>query len=54
MAVKKTLGRTHANLMTLQIVIAEVDATLNDRPLTYVPDDISDSELLMPAHLLHG
>ena len=54
MAVKKTLGRAHVNLMTLQTVIAEVKATLNSHPLTYVPDDISDPEPLTPANLLHG
>ena len=53
MAVKKTLGRAHVNLVTLQTIIAEVEATLNDRPLTYISDDISDPEPLTPAHLLH-
>ena len=35
------------------MMIAEVEATLNDCPLTYVSDDLSDPEPLTPAHLLH-
>ena len=54
MAVKKTLGRAHVDLVTLQTVVAEVEAMLNDCPLTYISDDISDPEPLTPAHLLHG
>jgi len=54
MAIKKTLGRAHINLMTLQTIVAEVEMILNDRPLTYVSGDLSDPEPLTPAHLLHG
>ena len=32
----------------------EVEATLNDRPLTYVSSDVADAEPLTPAHLLYG
>ena len=35
------------------MMIAEVEATLNDCPLTYVSDNLSDPEPLTPAHLLH-
>ena len=48
------LGRAHVNLVTLQTITAEVEAILNDRPLTYISDDISDLEPFTPAHLLHG
>jgi len=54
MAVKKTLGRAHINLVTLQTVITEVEAMLNDHPLTHISDDITDPEPLTLAHLLHG
>lgn len=53
-SIKKTLGRAHIALPTLQTIITEVEAVLNDRPLTYVSDDITDPEPLTPAHLLHG
>lgn len=52
-SIKKTLGRAHISLLTLQTVIVEIEALLNDQPLTNVSDDISDPEPLMPAHILH-
>ena len=51
---KKTLGRTHATLESLQTIIAEVEALLNDRPLTYASSDINDLNPITPSHLLHG
>ena len=53
-AIKKTLGRACITLLSLQTIIVEIEALLNDRPLTYVSDDISDLKLLTPAHILHG
>jgi len=32
----------------------EIEAILNDHPLTFVSSEIGDLELLTPAHLLHG
>lgn len=52
--IKKVLGRASVNLSTLQTIIVEVEAVLNDRPLTYVSSDINDAEALTPAHLLYG
>jgi len=54
MAIKKTLGRAHIDLVALQTVVSEVEAMLNDRPLTYISDDVTDPEPLTPSHLLHG
>ena len=33
---------------------AEIEAMLNDRPLTYVSPDLSDPEPLTPSYLLFG
>ena len=52
--VKKTLGRTHATLESLQTIIVEVEALLNDRPLTYASSNINDLNPITPSHLLHG
>ena len=51
---KKTLGRMHATLESLQTIIFEVEAILNDRPLTYASSDINDPQPITPAHLLYG
>ena len=42
------------NLTTLQTVVIEIEAILNDRPLTYISTDVNDEEPLTPAHLLYG
>jgi hypothetical protein len=51
---KKVLGRGHVTLSSLQTIIVEIEAVLNDRPLTYVSSDIEDEEPLTPSHLLYG
>ena len=53
-ALKKVLGRRHISLITLETVIVEIEAALNDRPITFVSSDQGDLEPLTPAHLLHG
>ena len=53
-AIKKTLGKASATLTDLQTLVVEVQAILNDRPLTHVSSDIADEELLTPSHLLYG
>ena len=51
---KKTLGRSFVTLQILETIVVEVEATLNDRPLTYASSDVTDVEPLTPAHLLYG
>ena len=48
------LGRTFVSLTSLQTIVTEIEATLNDRPLTYMSSDVNDPEPLTPAHLLYG
>jgi len=51
-SLRKVLGRAFVTLPVLQTLAVEIEAVLNDRPLTYVSTDIRDVELLTPAHLL--
>ena len=51
-SIKKVLGRVAVNLCTLQTIVVEVEAILNDRPLTYVSSGIKDAEALTPSQLL--
>ena len=53
-AVKKTLGRTFVTLKLLETVITEIEAMLNDRPLTYISSEVNDLEQLTLSHLLYG
>ena len=52
MALKKVLGRSRVSV--LQTLIVEVEAILNNRPLTYVSGDLNDPEPLTPSQLLYG
>ena len=54
MSLKKVLGRSRVSLPVLQTLIVEIEAILNDRPLTHVSPDPADEGPLTPAHLLHG
>ena len=38
----------------LETLATEIEALLNDRPLTYISTDVQDAEPLTPAHLLYG
>lgn len=51
---EKVLGKAHINLLMLQTMVVEIEAILNDRPLTYVSSDIDDPQPLTPSHLLYG
>lgn len=53
---RKILGTYCVNLEILETVISEIEAILNDRPLTYVSvsSESCDPEPLTPSHLLYG
>ena len=51
---KKVLRRTYILLIYLQTIVVEIEAILNDRPLTYMSTDLNDAEPLCPSHLLYG
>ena len=48
------LGNTCVVLETLRRVLSEVEATVNDRPLTYVSTDFADPSPISPSQLLCG
>jgi len=52
--VRKVLGESFITLETLQTLTVEIEAVLNDRPLTYQLSDIVDPEPLTLSHLLYG
>ncbi|XP_070559938.1 uncharacterized protein [Ptychodera flava] len=53
-ALKKVLGRSYVTFDELQTVVTEIEAIINDRPLTYTSSDFDDPQPLTPSHLLHG
>ena len=53
-SLRKVLGRSLVTIEILQTVITEIEAMLNDRPLTPLPSNSDDLEPLTPSHLLHG
>ena len=54
LALKKVLGRRAIQLSELQTIVTEIEAILNDRPLTFVSSNIEDEQPLTPSHLLYG
>ncbi|KRX12243.1 hypothetical protein T07_12320, partial [Trichinella nelsoni] len=53
-ALSKVLGRCHAKPDELRTVLCEIEARINDRPLTIVSDRPDDQLALTPAHFLIG
>jgi len=53
-ALKKTLGHSRVTFDELRTILTEIEAILNDRPLTYVSNTESDPIALTPSHLLNG
>ena len=51
-SLRKATGRKHFTLEQLITLIAEIEAVLNSRPLTYVYGDLKSGFVLMPSHFL--
>ena len=52
---RKSLGRTSMDFESLRTLLIEIEATINNRPLTYTYDDEEGvSYPLTPAHLIYG
>ncbi|XP_028413524.1 uncharacterized protein LOC114536361 [Dendronephthya gigantea] len=52
---KKQIGRTSSTFEELRTILVEIEATLNNRPLTYIYDDEQGvSYPLTPASLIYG
>ena len=51
---KKVIGKRMLSTNELRTIITDVEAALNDRPLTYVSTDRADDEPITPSHLLFG
>lgn len=54
LSLKKVLGKTNISLEELQTILTEIEAVLNDRPLTYPSSELDDEHPLTPSHLLYG
>ena len=50
---RKVLGKAKLTFDELNTLLLEIEGTLNNRPLTYVYDDVH-IQPLTPSHLLHG
>jgi len=50
---RKTLGQAKLTYDELLTVLIEIESTLNDRPLTYIYDEVG-GEALTPSHLIYG
>ena len=51
---QENTGKSICHTQQLETIVTEIEAMLNNRPLTYVSPDLSDPEPLTPSHLLYG
>ena len=54
LSLKKIIGKACLSFVELQTIIVQIEARLNDRPLTYISDDVKDLNPLTPSLLIHG
>ncbi|XP_069186421.1 uncharacterized protein [Procambarus clarkii] len=50
----KSLHHQKIDLQELQTVAIEIEVRVNNRPLTYLSDDVLQCEPLSPAHMMYG
>ncbi len=50
----KTLGKTHLTFEQLETVLMDVECHLNNRPLTYVEDELGEGRILTPNTIMWG
>ena len=53
-ALKLSLFRKHISADELRTLLAEITQRVNNRPITYIDDDIGNPIPLTPSHLLYG
>ncbi|XP_056094778.1 uncharacterized protein LOC130073406 [Rhinichthys klamathensis goyatoka] len=53
-SLRKVLGKASLTFEEMSTLLAEVEATLNSRPLTFVHNEIDEPQPLTPAHFLVG
>ena len=51
-SLRKTLEKARLTFEELEVIITEVEAALNNRPLTYQGEEVSQA--LTPSHLMYG
>lgn len=47
-------GCSYVNFEELCTILADIEAVINSRPLTAIPSEVQESELLTLAHFLVG
>ncbi|XP_047736655.1 uncharacterized protein LOC125177954 [Hyalella azteca] len=53
-SLKKILGKSLVTRQDLETILAQIEAKINDRPLTYLSEDINDLQPLTPSLLING
>ncbi len=53
-SILSVFGRTKLKFTEFRTIVTEIEATLHDRPLTYMSSDLNDPQALSPSHLMYG